>query len=342
MKLDKMGILDFTRGALSMSTVYLLLGMTVLFLVYDLWTHTYFWRMGIPGPRPFPVIGNLADYSDIPGALERYGKEYGPVVGFYFWRDPILVINDLDILRKLLIKDFGKFTNRRKLPLSSGVMDHMLFNLHSAQWKRVREILTPTFTGRKLKIMSDALNDCADVMVDSLRDACQRDGIIQCKDLYGGFVMDSVARCAFGLDVNSQKDPTHPFVTNAKRIFDPSSATPYFLAVSLIPSLKPFFELIGITFMPKDVIQFFTAVVKEAIALRKRPGAKQSADFLQLLIEAEVGTGELVNENDDDDMHDMHMNSSMERPSRAKGVSKKNLSEEELIAQIPEYQNHSR
>lgn len=31
--------------------------------------------------------------------------------------------------------------------------------------------------------------------------------------------MDSTTRCAFGLDVDSQGDPEHPFVAHAKKTF---------------------------------------------------------------------------------------------------------------------------
>ena len=37
--------------------------------------------------------------------------------------------------------------------------------------------------------------------------------------VYGSFVLDTIANCAFGLDINSQEDPTNSFLENSKRIF---------------------------------------------------------------------------------------------------------------------------
>ena len=37
--------------------------------------------------------------------------------------------------------------------------------------------------------------------------------------IYGGFLIDGIGSCAFGLDINSQETENDPFLINAKDIF---------------------------------------------------------------------------------------------------------------------------
>ena len=44
--------------------------------------------------------------------------------------------------------------------------------------------------------------------------------------LYGAFTMDVIARCGFGLKLDSQKNKDDPFVKNAKKLFNFSTTDP--------------------------------------------------------------------------------------------------------------------
>ncbi len=44
--------------------------------------------------------------------------------------------------------------------------------------------------------------------------------------LYGAFTMDVIARCGFGLKLDSQKNKDDPFVKNAKKLFNFSTTSP--------------------------------------------------------------------------------------------------------------------
>ena len=108
----------------------------------------------LPGPKPWPWIGNLLDifkYGGIHKMFLNYFYKYGRVYKSCFGRSPIIVVTDPEIVKQILVKDFHKFPNRPAFikprpPLNSG-----LFIAEGETWKRIRTTLTPTFTANKLK-----------------------------------------------------------------------------------------------------------------------------------------------------------------------------------------------
>lgn len=92
----------------------------VLLAMYYYYTSTFdYWKIrGIPGPQPTVLIGNLKDIllrktslgDKLRDMYEEYKKE--PMFGIFEGMTPILVINDLELIKDVLIKDFPLFVNR--------------------------------------------------------------------------------------------------------------------------------------------------------------------------------------------------------------------------------------
>lgn len=75
----------------------------------------YFKRMNLPGPAPWPLLGNFR--SVIKLGLHKHDMEifktYGKTVGYFEGSQPVILTNDLRLIKACLIKDFGSFVNRR-------------------------------------------------------------------------------------------------------------------------------------------------------------------------------------------------------------------------------------
>ncbi len=72
---------------------------------------------------------------------------------------PCLIVNDLDLARNILIKDFDHFTDRRIFAIdttseSNKLVANMLTMLTGEKWKKVRSMMSPAFTSGKLKAMA--------------------------------------------------------------------------------------------------------------------------------------------------------------------------------------------
>lgn len=81
--------------------------------VYDTWKNR-----GVPGPKPLMIVGNFVDIllkrqalaTIVKNLYNEYRSE--PVFGVYEGTSPVLVINDLDLIKDVLIRDFSLFVDR--------------------------------------------------------------------------------------------------------------------------------------------------------------------------------------------------------------------------------------
>ena len=122
----------------------------------------------LPGPKPWPYIGNLLDLSKYGGlhkAIVEYGKRYGKVYKMYMGRDAIIAVADPEMLKHILVKDFHKFRNRPEFLAGRAPLDKGLFGARDDDWNRVRSILTPTFSSFKLKEIVPIMEEAADILL---------------------------------------------------------------------------------------------------------------------------------------------------------------------------------
>ncbi|XP_038067043.1 cytochrome P450 3A29-like [Patiria miniata] len=282
---------------LSMTWI-LLIGVILMFVWYDWRCHQYFQRRGIPVADYVPIFGNnLQLRHGILKAFAEYERKHGKVVGTYDFRRPILIINEPEILQHILVKNFSNFYNRRKhvvIQSDRTQASRGMFFLEDEEWKTVRNTLTPSFTAAKMKNMFPLINECCDTLLTSISEAREGGKAVDCKMLFGGFTMDVIACCAFGLSVNSQQDKDNPFVKNAKVLLDPSRFRgASIILMSMLPILAPVFTYFGygLAFEP-EAVQFFQGVTEAACKLRLEEGAKASkhADLLQLMLNAHHDT----------------------------------------------------
>ncbi|KAK3090787.1 hypothetical protein FSP39_014622 [Pinctada imbricata] len=85
------------------------------------------------------------------------------------------------------------------------------------QWRFQRTVLAPTFSSGKMRMMNEDIQKCCEQLVDSLRDMSKESGgKVNLRSVFCCYTLDVIARTAFGIDINSQKDPNSDFVKYAK------------------------------------------------------------------------------------------------------------------------------
>uniref|UniRef100_A0A8C6QDD0 Cytochrome P450 3A n=1 Tax=Nannospalax galili TaxID=1026970 RepID=A0A8C6QDD0_NANGA len=107
---------------LSIEAWVLLATSLVLLYIYGTYSHGVFKKLGIPGPKPMPFIGNSFAYSDGVWKFdEECYKKYGKIWGIYDGPLPLMAITDPEMIKAVLVKEcYSTFTNRRiPLKLSS-------------------------------------------------------------------------------------------------------------------------------------------------------------------------------------------------------------------------------
>ena len=188
----------------------------------------------------------------------------------------------------LQVKEFHHFTNRMDFGMIlDKPMDKMVSMLKDDEWRNVRSTISPTFSSGKLRRMKSQLNRCASLLVENLKQKASSGEPVYVKDYTGAFALDVIASTAFGLDINSQKDPKDLFAVHAKKAFNFSSKNPLTLVAIFTPFLLPLVRRLGVKFFPQDTEKFFINIVDQAMAGRTDADKEKRADFLQLMINAQ-------------------------------------------------------
>lgn len=265
----------------------------VLFSVYLYVSYTAitnFWKKrNVPGPKPNIFFGNLQGFimqkksvgNILIDLYEKYKNE--PVFGIFQGRTPILVINDLDLVKDVLIKDFSLFANRG-IPYFEKVepLGQHLFFLEAEKWRPLRVNLSPVFTSGKLKEMFPLIVDCSQHLKKYLDNVASKGEPVECRDLAAKFTTDVIGNCAFGIDMNALEDEESEFRKMGRKIFLPTLQT---TMRNVLRQMAPtIYQIVGHKLQPEGVDKFFTNMVVDTIKYRKSNKIYRP-DFINMLME---------------------------------------------------------
>ncbi|NXQ17063.1 CP3AD protein, partial [Peucedramus taeniatus] len=281
----------------STETWALILLFMALLLAYGIWPFGLFKKLGIPGPRPLPFFGTTLEYRK--GFLEfdtECFKKYGKVWGIYDGRQPTLAVTDPQIIKSVLVKDcYTTFTNRRRTDLA-GVLNNAISLAEDEQWKRLRTVLSPTFTSGKLKEMFPIIKHYGEALVKNVQKQVKEHSSISVKDIFGSYSMDVVTSTSFGVNIDSMNNPKDPFVREMKKLVKFDFFNPVFILSFAFPFLIPVMAKMNINIFPNDVVDFFMRSLAKIKQDREKEAHKGRVDFLQLMIESQRSASQGKNE----------------------------------------------
>ncbi|KAJ4432904.1 hypothetical protein ANN_15161 [Periplaneta americana] len=128
-----------------------------------------FWKKyDIPHLEPTPFIGDMKDVLFQKFGISEYLKNIyeqhsdKPYVGIMAFDRPALVLNDLDLVRDVLVKDAHHFVNHI-LAMSKDidpVVSRVIIMQKNEKWRHTRSSMTQVFTISKLKKMTNLVVSC--------------------------------------------------------------------------------------------------------------------------------------------------------------------------------------
>uniref|UniRef100_A0A671YJX6 Thromboxane-A synthase n=1 Tax=Sparus aurata TaxID=8175 RepID=A0A671YJX6_SPAAU len=252
-----------------------------LFSRYSIYPFSVLSRCGIKHPKPIPFYGNIFMFRQgFFKPITELIKTHGRVCGYYLARRPVVVVADPDMLRQIMVRDFSSFPNR--MPMSD-----CLLMLRNERWKRVRSILTPSFSAAKMKEMVPLINTATDALMNNLNVYAESGEAFDIHKCFGCFTMDVIASVAFATQVDSQNNPDDPFVRHAQMFFSFSFFRPIMLFFIAFPFLAA--PLVGLIPNKRrdEMNQFFINSIQKIIEQREeQPPEQRRRDFLQLMLDA--------------------------------------------------------
>ncbi|XP_035685177.1 cytochrome P450 3A8-like [Branchiostoma floridae] len=267
----------------------LLAAFICLVLLYGYRTMSVLQKLGVRGPTPLPFVGNLLTYRKGQNvAFREWRQNYGRVYGMYEGLAPKLVITDPEIVKQVFVKDFSNFPMRMPLCIPIGLPEETLIFADFSHHKRRRGILSPAFTAGKVKLMVPLVNRCADFLMENLDKLFVEETTFDAKQVFSYLTLDVMASTAFGVEVNSQKDPQHAFVVNARKV-DLSvvgGMKPSLIIAAVLSMVVPMdvLEKWGLTVVPADAVSFFHSILETILTMRiKQQPNERRMDLLELM-----------------------------------------------------------
>ncbi|CAK9832945.1 Probable cytochrome P450 6a14 [Anthophora retusa] len=284
------------------SYLEIIFAIVVLFLtLYYYFTSTFdFWKIrGVSGPEPTPLFGNIKDVMLLRTSLSNYMrklyKEYKskPVIGIFTRRTPVLILNDLELIKDVLIRDFSKFPNRG-LPFHEKAepLSPHLFNLEAARWRPLRTRLSPVFTSGKLKEMFPLILECSDHLEQYLEKVVAKGEPVECRELTAKYTTDVIGSCAFGIEINALSDEDSEFRKFGRKVF--ATSITQILKFRLRQAFPWIFNLLSYVLPPSENTAFFTKLIVDTMKYRNENDVVRP-DFVNMLMELKNHPDKLEN-----------------------------------------------
>uniref|UniRef100_A0A1B6JHJ0 Cytochrome P450 n=1 Tax=Homalodisca liturata TaxID=320908 RepID=A0A1B6JHJ0_9HEMI len=316
----------------------LLLVILLLYLVYHIFTSTYdhFKIRGIPYLRPVPFLGTWDIFSK--SVTEQSHILYNSFPGERFFgyfrvRVPTLVVKDVDLIQKILVKDFSHFHNQGFPTIEGDLLSMNLFNLKGEVWRAMRNKLSPTFTSGKMKFMFSQFITAGDHMLDNIEESFS-DEPVDAKAACVNFGTEVIASTAFGLDFSKDNPQTKSFIKHGTNTFVKGWRAVVIMLLQLsFPSIP---DKLGMSMHPPEATEYFINLVKATKEYRKKNKIKRN-DYFQLLMalqDAEQTGDNLESSLDSVDDEDSKINQVDYIPENIKISTKTKLMTDEcMVAQ---------
>lgn len=290
-----LGILSLlTSLLLNQYTVYLAI---ILALLYYLATknNDYFEKRGVKFIQPVPFFGNLwPTISRKLNFFEYYQSVYNTFqdvgfIGTFEFMKPLYVIRDPDLVKQICIKDFDIFVNHR-VAIDKHVdpmFGRNLFVIKDQRWREMRNMMSPAFTGSKMRFLFSSIRDSVKNTSDYLVEAAKKNNGLyefEARDFFTRCSSDVIASAAFGIVVTSIKDKDNEFYSTGFKMadFTKPTRTIKFFIYSTLPKLGTFLKL---KMLETEHTNYFKDCLMEVIRARETNNTTRP-DFVQILMQA--------------------------------------------------------
>ena len=234
-------------------------------------------------------------------ALENQAKKAKdlPFYGAYFLNDPVFVVNDPDLVKFVLIKDFDYFVNRNPAPMSKmqdsklltdKIWMEQMTGAEGQKWKNIRTTFTPIFTTGKMKAMMIFMQETCKRLIVAFEEMAEKKKEFEIRGLTSKFSMDTIASCAFGVDAQAFTNPDSEFATFGSRVLSMTITDALKFGALFLPYDIGFhiLQFFGLAVFKDKETQFFYNVVLTTLKHRRETKTRRN-DLIDMMVDAIKG-----------------------------------------------------
>ncbi|KAM7252711.1 hypothetical protein ACFE04_008220 [Oxalis oulophora] len=272
-----------------LTIVFYSLPVCILFLVckLGLWELAIPRRRLPPGPRPYPIVGNIFQLiGNKPHiSLTQLAKQYGPIISLKLGSKTIVVISDPSIAKEALHQHEDAFTNRSILD-AVRVLDHEKLSLVwcpvSSHWKNLRRICAMhLFTSHRLEATLGLRRQKTQELLDHISTSCETGKAVDISQVVLTTTLNFISNTMFSIDIAGYtNDFSYEFrklVLNVMEAMGTPNLSDYF------PALR-FFDVQGVRKQLKRQIEQLFHVFDDIIKERSTKVEKKN-DVLDALLD---------------------------------------------------------
>ncbi|KAK8780309.1 hypothetical protein V5799_018350 [Amblyomma americanum] len=281
----------------------LLVGLLVAALLTWRWRHfSYFRRIGIPGPKPNLIWGNMMEYhsTDIYKVIGGWIEKYGDTLGFYNGDVPFVVTMDLDLIEKVNVRDFKNFTYRgltMMLDKLHPIVGQSIIHVGGSRWKSIRNSVASGFSATKLKLLMPLIEQDVEILLEVLKDHATSGFEVDMLKKFEQLSMDFIARGSFGIDERFQGRPDHPFAAIARSACSKLMAGRLHMIAQCTTCFGSLMKPLSWFSLIMADVDMMAKQMAKVIEIRKRDPAFRKPDILQNLLDAEYVERKMISEN---------------------------------------------
>ncbi|XP_063916162.1 cytochrome P450 9e2-like [Zophobas morio] len=234
--------------------------------------HRYWLRKGVKQGTPGFIFGDnwgtvlrKQSFADMMAMVYNVSPNTR-YSGFYQFLLPTLLVKDPDLIKQITVKDFDHFVDHRSfIPGDSDPLwGRNLFALNGKKWREMRTAISPAFTTTKMKHMFTLISQSGEHFIKYLSKNDESLITVEIKDIFTRITNDVIANTVFGVECDSLENKSNEFYMMGKEATNFSSfwMALRFFGYICVPKL---FKFLQITLFPKQVLDFFTNVVKNSI-----------------------------------------------------------------------------
>jgi cytochrome P450 family 9 len=189
-----------------------------------------------------------------------------------------------------MIKDFDNFQDHPQMldPNVEPLIGRSLMALTEDDWRQMRSTLSPAFTGRKMREMFKLISNVGKQSIGTLKEQIGPEGkVADMEKFLSKFTVDVIASCAFGIEVDSFKNPDNEFQKISKSVVEIGTLSfgLKMLGLLFFPRVMQFFK---IRMFKKEVCEYFRTTIIDVIEEREKKGIVRH-DLINILMEAKKG-----------------------------------------------------
>jgi coumaroylquinate(coumaroylshikimate) 3'-monooxygenase len=167
-----------------------------------------------PGPRPWPVVGNLFQIQPVRcRCFAEWAGRYGPIMTVWFGSSPMVVVSTSELAQEVLKTHDQQLAdrprNRSTERFSRGGMD-LIWADYGPHYIKVRKFCNlELFTPRRLEALRPIREDEVTDMVESVHKASKGGKAVVVREFLGMVGFNNITRLAFGkrfLDAKGELD----------------------------------------------------------------------------------------------------------------------------------------